>query len=113
MTHVIEITTDNKVIAHNVVLSLEYLQKSVDGYVQAIDLPAEQLDSVFVSMWLNEEGKFSGLGVNQLATQLWNRSYGATDVIVGDVVLTGGTDEDGETLELTHEQIQHLLGLFE
>lgn len=112
MAKVVVIKTDNSVIVEDTDLSLEYLQKNVDGYVQVIDLPAEQTDPEVVSMWLNEEGKFSGLEVNNLATNLWERSYGATDVIVGDVVLSGGTDEEGESLGLTDIQVSSLLALF-
>jgi hypothetical protein len=37
---------------------------------------------------------------------MWDKAYGAqTDYIVGDIVLTGGTGVDGETLGLTAEQV--------
>jgi hypothetical protein len=39
---------------------------------------------------------------------LWTYRYGNTDYIVGDVVITGGTDAEGETLGLTRSQVQRL-----
>jgi hypothetical protein len=57
-------------------------------------------------MWCNEEGKIHGLAHNPFAQFMWDKAYGAhTDYIVGDIVLTGGTDDEGETLGLTDEQV--------
>jgi hypothetical protein len=42
---------------------------------------------------------------------MWDKVFGAgTDLIVGTVVITGGTDNDGETIGLTDDQVS-LLGL--
>jgi hypothetical protein len=38
-------------------------------------------------------------------------SYGFTDVICGTAVLTGGTDDEGETLPLTDEQVAKILAV--
>lgn len=76
---------------------LEQLQEAVDGWVQAVDL------SPTLTMWLNEEGKLNGLPFNPFATWLWEEVYGSTDFIVGDVIFTGGTGEEGETLGLDEE----------
>ena len=35
--------------------------------------------------------------------------YGRTDYIVGDIVLTGGADNEGETIGLTDEQITEIM----
>jgi len=69
---------------------LDALQTAVGGYVQAVDMHG-------VTMWLNEEGKLTGLPVNDTATVMWVGQYGPSDIIVGDVVITGPTDEDGDT----------------
>ena len=42
---------------------------------------------------------------NPFGQALWEKSYGRTDYIVGDVVITGGVDDEGETISLTDEQI--------
>jgi hypothetical protein len=82
--------------------SLETLQQGVEGLVQAIDL-AEDL-----TMWCNEEGKIMSLPHNPYGQALWTMTYGNTDYIVGDIVLTGGTDSEGETLGLTPARIFYL-----
>lgn len=78
--------------------SLRVLQGAVGGYVQAVDLTPQ------VTMWINEEGKLDGLPLNFHGTMFWSASFGiGTDEIVGDIVLTGGVDDEGETLELSAE----------
>ena len=86
-------------------ISLKVLQGKVGGWVQAVDLKPN------LTLWCNEEGKMNGLAVNYFATELWESVYGATDIIVGDVVLTGGADDEGETLGLTDNQIEALKAL--
>ena len=82
--------------------SLETLQDAVGGYVQAIDLGDQ------VTMWCNEEGKMIGLPHNPFGQAFWEKMYGRTDYIVGDIVLTGGADNEGETIGLTDEQITEI-----
>lgn len=80
--------------------SLQTLQTAVGGWVQAIDLASD------LSMWCNEEGKLTGLPHNPYAQFMWDEVFGAhTDYLVGDIVLTGGTDSEGETIGLTQEQV--------
>ena len=88
--------------------SLEKLQKAVGGYVQAIDL-CEGL-----TMWCNEEGKMMSLPHNPFGQAFWETAFpvsefGRTDYIVGDIVLTGGADNEGDTLGLTGDEIEALL----
>jgi hypothetical protein len=110
-SNVLIIETDGKMYV-DTQISLEFLQKQVGGWVQVVDLPAEGNDTESVAMWMNEEGKFSGLDSNSHATELWVRSYGMTDVIMGNVVLTGGTDEDGDTLGLSDSKTLELMKMF-
>jgi hypothetical protein len=84
-------------------LSLETLQKSVGGWVQAIES-----DSGDITFWCNEEGKLTGLPVNPVATAMWTRYFGETDVIVGNVVFTGGCDEEGETTTLLPDDLKNI-----
>lgn len=93
--------------------SLEQLQEAVGGHnqfgqavgglVQAIDLDAD------LTMWCNEEGKLYGLPHNPFGQALWEQVYGRTDYIVGDIVLTGGADDEGETIGLTDEQVAEIM----
>ena len=84
-------------------ITLQDLQSAVGGWVQAIDL-AEDL-----TMWLNEEGKLTGLPHNTTAQKLWDKTFWVgSDFVVGDVVLTGGTDEEGVTLPLGDDTAQRV-----
>jgi len=82
--------------------ALPKLQEAVGGWVQAVDLTPD------VTVWLNEEGKIEGLPFNAIATSLWIDQFGETDIIVGDVVLTGGADDEGELLTLTVDALDRL-----
>jgi hypothetical protein len=87
---------------------LKSLQNAVGGYVQVIELEDD------FTMWVNEEGKLLGLEENKIATVIWEVRFGlGTDIICGDVVFTGGMDEDGETLTISEANIQRLAELVE
>ena len=64
-------------------------------------------------MWLNEEGKINGLQPNVLATLLWNKMFPNADVIMGDVVITGGADEEGNSLGLKDSDIIDIMTLLQ
>lgn len=86
--------------------TLAKLQGAVGGWVQAIDL------SDTVTMWLNEEGKLEGLPHNPTAQSLFDSAFGSGhDYLVGNVVLTGGVDSEGDTLGLTEEQVASLVSV--
>jgi hypothetical protein len=76
--------------------SLKKLQGAVGGWVQAVDLQDN------LTLWCNEEGKLIGLTPNVIGTHMFEKSFGMTDVIMGDVVFTGGTDDEGENLGLPY-----------
>lgn len=117
MTLAIRITTAGAVeeLDLSVEDSLQVLQTAVGGWVQAIDLDDD------LTMWLNEEGKLEGLPHNPYAQYAWDKRFGAhTDYTVGDVVFTGGTDDDGKTLGLDQDtadqirmMVQHVSQLVE
>ena len=79
--------------------SYNALSTAVGGLIEAVDI------SETVIMWCNEEGKVYGLPHNALATKVFTRTFGHVDEIKGDVVITGGTDDEGDTLGLTDEQL--------
>jgi hypothetical protein len=107
---VIVITPEHEVSVQQMPIAKEYdfLNTAVAGWIQAVEL-SEDLEGI--TLWVNEEGKMNGLPYNQKATYLWEKSYGFTDVIVGTAVLTGGTDDEGETLPLTDVQVAEILAL--
>lgn len=83
--------------------SLKVLQSAVDGWVEAVDFSDE------LTMWVNEEGKLDGLILNDRANAMFQDTFGAVDVIVGNVIFTGGVDDEGETKGLTDTQIQQII----
>jgi len=88
------------------IISLEFLQSFVGGWVQVVPLAGSLRG---LSMWLNEEGKFSDLPLNELATAIWEDSYGKTDFIVGNILITGGENYDGEIESLTSEETDKIM----
>jgi hypothetical protein len=86
--------------------SLKKLQSAVDGLIQPIDLDAN------VTMWVNEEGLLrSDLEMNDIATSLYAQMYDITNPLMGDVVFTGGTDGEGETLGLGDDYVNAIYAL--
>ena len=100
------ITTDNTVEVEqdtNEFVSYATLSRAVGGMIEAVTLPNG------LTLWVNEEGKMDGLAPNVYATRLFVSAFGAVDVIVGNAIVTGGADDDGETLGLTDEQVAELV----
>jgi len=87
--------------------SLDYttLSGAVGGLIEAVTLDGN------ITLWCNEESKILGLPYNHKATQLWEDTFRATDVIMGDVILTGGSDEGGETLPLSDSQLEKIYSI--
>lgn len=82
------------------------LQSAVGGLIEVATLQSGY------TMFMNEEGKIHELPVNIKATEIWLANFpNFPDVIMGDVVLAGGTDEEGEQLGLDPEYANSLLKL--
>lgn len=77
--------------------SLSQLQSAVKGLIQPIDLHER------ITMWVNEEFLFTDFELNPFATGVYSEMWQSVNPIYGDVVFTGGTDENGNTLGLTPE----------
>ncbi len=100
------LTTDNTVEVEqdtNEFVSYATLSRAVGGLIEAVSLPNG------LTLWVNEEGKNDGLAPNVLATRLFISAFGAVDVIVGNAIITGGADDEGETLGLTDAQVAELV----
>jgi hypothetical protein len=70
--------------------SYEQLRDAVGGLIQCVDLRDD------LTIWVNEEGKLiNGMEPNVIGTHLWEKAYGMTDVIMGNIVVTGAPDDDG------------------
>jgi hypothetical protein len=76
---------------------LSDMQRIVGGYIEAVDFEFEDRPCI---IWLNEEGKLNGLPLNGRATLLAQGRIGQGDYIVGDVLITGGVDGEGNTLSI-------------
>jgi hypothetical protein len=83
---------------------LNLAQATVGGWIQLVRLNNKGID-----LYLNEEGKLDGLPQNPIATALWSEDYGLTDYIVGNVIITGGADHEGNTVGLTDGQLKTLM----
>jgi len=83
----------------------KFLSGAVGGYIQSVFLDKDMRE---ISLWCHEEGKLIGLPFNAVATAIWEESYGATDIIVGDVVLTGLADDEGDTMGLSDDDVAKL-----
>jgi len=76
------------------------LRAVVGGWLEAA--PSDES----VTVWVNEEGKALGLPINRLAMDVWLRwdlhrcMLLGRDWLAGNVVVTGGVDRNGETLDL-------------
>ena len=80
----------------------EQLSGAVGGLIQAVDLKPDLI------LWCNDEGKLMDLPLNIIASHMWEKSFGPTDIIVGDCVFTGGADDEGDTIELSHAWLVQL-----
>lgn len=87
---------------------LSKMQNAVDGLIQPVDLQND------VTMWVNEEGLLrNDLDVNQIGTGLYAEMLGANTPIMGDIVFTGGIDEEGDTMGLDAGYVSSLEALAE
>jgi len=93
------LTTSGEVVELNDISS-QALSEAVGGWLEAVQ-PHERL-----TLWMNEEGKLNGLPHNLKGQAIWEAFFEAdSDYIVGNIVLTGGVDEEGETLPLSSEDL--------
>ncbi len=85
--------------------SYDTIKNAVGGWIECVHLPSFGAD-----LWVNEEGKLLGLPHNAFGSVLWAKEYGHTDFISGDLIITGGADDEGETLGISDEQLEGVLG---
>lgn len=94
-------TGSKSVVEFEIGQSYDVISRAVGGWIECVNLRGLQVD-----MWVNEEGKLNSLPENPTATALFMDEFGGGDFIVGNVLITGGVDEEGETVGLTDEQIE-------
>jgi Domain of unknown function (DUF3846) len=84
--------------------SYESIKATLDGWLEIVPT----LGAPFV-MLCDEEGKLKGKRLNAVATTLANDYRDWEDLIVGDVVLTGLPDRNGDHTEYTLADFAELL----
>jgi hypothetical protein len=83
------------------------LQMAVGGLIEA-----KTLESGY-TLIMNEDGKLMQLPINERATEIWLANFpNFPDVIVGDVVIAGACDDEGEQLGLDKDYADRLLEVF-
>jgi hypothetical protein len=86
--------------------TLEALQKTVNGFIEAIMLKTPR-----AALYCNEEGKMRGYWSNPSATS-FARTYGfmdVTDYVAGEAILIGVTP-DGDSCDLPIDVVKAVMG---
>jgi len=81
----------------------EEICEAVGGYIEY-----SRLKNIG-SMYVNEEGKLLNLPVNMIATTVFSQINNWVDVIVGDAIVFGPIDENGNETPVTQEFIDLLV----
>jgi hypothetical protein len=82
--------------------SYQLLSDAVGGMIECVGLKDADL-------WCNENGISEGLDLNMIASAIYSDAFGAGNPILGNVIITGSADDEGETLGLTDEQVAYWL----
>ena len=99
---------DIDVIPCDQINSYDFIKESIGGGTfDCIALP-----SLGIDIWIDDDGKLvENPKINLLGTALWMKEYGPTDIIVGNIVITGGVDDDGNTIGMTEEKGKEMIAL--
>jgi hypothetical protein len=57
-------------------------------------------------LWCNENGIAERLPLNLIASAIYSDAFNASNAILGDIIITGGSDDEGETLGLSDELVE-------
>ena len=98
------ITTEgkNSLVEFDFGNSYQILSDAVGGMIECVGLKDADL-------WCNENGIAEGLELNMIASAIYSDAFGAGNPILGNVIITGSVDAEGETLGLTDEQVAYWL----
>jgi hypothetical protein len=101
----VKISADDRIETIDFPINEQYpiLKDAVGGFIECV---AINIDGTRMDMWVNEEGLLHRLPYNSMATFLADNSARgiAMTPIVGDVIVTGPVDDEGDTLPLTLDQ---------
>jgi len=105
------LTVDGEFEQHDGVPELEEMQTFVTGPTQRGRALVEVVEIKHgITMWINEEGKYEDPRRNHRATFFAHEAKAiyAQDFICGNVLFTGGADDEGETEGLNAEQLAYV-----
>jgi hypothetical protein len=79
--------------------TLTEMQQAVGGYIELIPR-FERYEGLNCAVFGDEEGKLKGKPVNEQATKKWAQNFPGpiNDVLVGDIFVIVGTEEELENL---------------
>ncbi|MEV7275291.1 DUF3846 domain-containing protein [Streptomyces bacillaris] len=93
----------------------EIIEWPTDGHLEILyrAIVCDRVDAVRISpkltMWIDDEGLITEAPINRSATILYALHKEPHQHYVGNVVITGGADHEGETLGLTKDEIAALV----
>lgn len=107
MIHAIQIPSDEDRPLYKVAIeNLAGMQAAVGGYIEFVDLGPLQASFV-----INEEGKVHHESINRRATLLWWLLCPAArriDAIVGNALMVGASDDDGDSTDVPADVVKLL-----
>ena len=98
------ITTEgkNSLVEFDFGNSYQILSDAVGGMIECVGLKD-------ADVWCNENGIAEGLSLNMIASAIYSDAFNSSNAILGNVIITGSCDDEGETLGLTDEQVAYWL----
>ena len=96
------ITTEGtkSVVTFTIGNSYKILSDTVEGMIECVSLSDNE------DLWCNENGIAEGKPLNLIASAIYSETFNAGNPILGNVIITGGADDEGETLGLSDELIE-------
>ena len=96
------ITTEGtkSVVTFTIGNSYKILSDTVEGMIECVHLSENE------DLWCNENGIAEGKPLNLIASAIYSETFNAGNPILGNVIITGGADDEGETLGLSDELIE-------
>jgi hypothetical protein len=100
------ITTEGTINQLEIDGSLESMQAIVGGLIQPVDVLED------ATVWVNEESLMLGMPYNYVASR-FVAQFGFEAYLCGNAFVTGGVDEDGNTMALRPDYLEALLSVNE
>jgi hypothetical protein len=96
------ITTEGtkSVVTFTIGDSYKILSDTVQGMIECVSLSENE------DMWCNENGIAEGRSLNMTASAIYSETFNAGNPILGNVIITGGADSQGETLGLSDKLVE-------